>query len=40
MDVDVTGKVKAGANVVTVRVWNNADIGGLCRRGFLWGPRQ
>ena len=38
MDVDATGKVKAGENVITVRVWNNAEIGGLFRRGFLWSP--
>ncbi|OGV65975.1 MAG: hypothetical protein A2498_07135 [Lentisphaerae bacterium RIFOXYC12_FULL_60_16] len=39
MDVDVTGKVKAGANVIAIRVWNNAEIGGLYRRGFLWSPK-
>lgn len=38
MDVDVTGKVKPGKNVIAVRVWNNAEIGGLYRRGFLWAP--
>jgi hypothetical protein len=38
MDVNVTGKVKAGKNVIAVRVWNNAEIGGLYRRGFLWAP--
>jgi hypothetical protein len=40
MDVDATGKVKAGDNVVAVRVWNNAEIGGLLRRGFLWTPKK
>ncbi len=40
MDVDATGLVKAGENVVTVRVWNNAETGGLFRRGFLWAPRE
>jgi hypothetical protein len=40
MDVDATGKVKAGDNVVAVRVWNNAEIGGLFRRGFLWAPNE
>jgi hypothetical protein len=40
MDVDATGKVKAGDNVIAVRVWNNADIGGLYRRGFLWAPKK
>ncbi|NQU10380.1 DUF4838 domain-containing protein [bacterium] len=40
MDVDATGKVKAGANVIAIRVWNNAEIGGLYRRGFLWAPKN
>lgn len=40
MDMDVTGKVKAGNNIVAVRVWNDAEIGGLFRRGFLWAPKQ
>jgi len=40
MDVDVTGKVKPGDNIVAVRVWNNAEIGGLFRRGFLWSPAK
>ena len=38
MDVDATGKVKSGQNVIAIRVWNNADVGGLIRRGFLWSP--
>ena len=40
MDVDVTGKVKAGPNTIAIRVWNSAEIGGLYRRGFLWAPKQ
>ena len=40
MDVDATGKVKAGRNVITIRVWNDAEIGGMLRRGFLWAPKQ
>ncbi len=40
MELDATGLVKPGQNVVTVRVWNNAEIGGLHRRGFLWAPRE
>jgi hypothetical protein len=39
MDVDATGKVKSGQNVFAIRVWNNADVGGLIRRGFLWTPK-
>jgi hypothetical protein len=40
MDVDATGKVKSGQNVIAIRVWNNADVGGLIRRGFLWASKQ
>jgi hypothetical protein len=40
MEVDATGLVQPGPNVVTVRVWNNAEIGGLLRRGFLYQPKQ
>jgi hypothetical protein len=40
MEVDATGKVKAGKNVIAIRVWNNAEIGGMYRRGFLWAPKQ
>jgi len=38
MDVDATGKVKAGQNVIAVRVLNDAEIGGMYRRGYLWSP--
>lgn len=38
MDVDLTGKLKPGKNLITVRVRNEAEIGGLLRRGFLWAP--
>ncbi|MHB0939901.1 MAG: DUF4838 domain-containing protein [Armatimonadota bacterium] len=38
MDVDATGKVKAGQNVIAVRILNNAEIGGMYRRGYLWAP--
>jgi len=40
MDVDATGKVKAGRNTIAIRVWNDAEIGGVYRRGFLWAPKQ
>ena len=40
MDVDATGKVQAGKNVIAIRVWNNAEIGGLYRRGFFWSPKE
>jgi len=25
---------------VAIRVWNDAEIGGLFRRGFLWSPNE
>ncbi len=38
MSADLTGKLKPGPNLIAVRVWNSAEIGGLLRRGFLWSP--
>lgn len=40
MDVDLTGKVKAGPNTIAVRVWNSNELGGLLRRGFVWSPKK
>ena len=40
MDPDATGKVKVGANVIAIRVWNDAETGGLYRRGFLRAPKR
>lgn len=40
MDVDVTGKVKPGPNLIAIRVLNSAELGGLIRRGFLWSPKE
>ena len=38
-ETDVTGLIKAGEeNLVTIRVHNNADVGGMYRRGFLYAP--
>lgn len=37
-DMDVTKFIKAGKNVVTIRIWNDAEFGGLFRRGFLYSP--
>lgn len=38
-DLDVTRLVRPGErNAIAIRVWNNADIGGLYRRGFFWSP--
>ncbi len=36
-EVDVTGQVEFGKkNTIAIRVWNDAEIGGLYRRGFIW----
>jgi hypothetical protein len=40
MDVELTGKVKAGPNTVAIRVWNSSEPGGLIRRGFIWSPNN
>ncbi|NQU11281.1 DUF4838 domain-containing protein [bacterium] len=40
MDVDVTGKLKAGRNTIAIRVWNSTEPGGLLRRGFVWSPKN
>ncbi|MHB0939900.1 MAG: DUF4838 domain-containing protein [Armatimonadota bacterium] len=39
-EVDVTKQIKPGQrNTIAIRVWNNAEIGGLRGRGFLWSPK-
>lgn len=41
VDLDVTGLVRPGErNTVAIRVWNDAEIGGLYRRGFLYSPAE
>lgn len=41
IDLDVSGLVEPGrSNTIAIRVWNNADVGGMYRRGFLWSPRE
>ena len=38
---DVTDFVETGKrNQMTIRVWNNTDIGGLYGRSFLWSPNN
>ena len=40
-EFDVTELVEPGRrNTVTIRVWNDAEIGGLYRRGFFWSPAE
>lgn len=39
MDIDVTNLLRPGErNTIAVRVWNNAEIGGMLSRGFLYSP--
>ena len=39
VDLDVAHLLKPGQrNMVAIRVWNNAEIGGLYRRGFIYSP--
>jgi len=40
-DLDITKFVKFGEkNLIAIRIWNNSEIGGLYRRGFLWSPKK
>ncbi len=39
-DIDVSKLIQPGRNTVAIRLWNNADIGGLFRRGFFWSPKE
>lgn len=38
-DLDVTKLVKPGKNMIAIRIWNDAEFGGLFRRGFFWSPK-
>lgn len=40
MECDITGKLKPGKNLITIRVLNSADVGGWIRRGFVWSPKE
>lgn len=38
-ELDITPLIQVGQpNQITLRVWNDADVGGLFRRGYLWSP--
>ena len=37
-EFDVTGALRPGRNTIAIRVWNDAEIGGLLGRGFFWAP--
>jgi len=39
-DADVSKQVRPGRNTIAIRVWNNADVGGMYRRGFLYAPKE
>jgi len=39
-DADLSGAVKAGANTITLRLHNQAYLGGIFRRPFLYKPNQ
>ena len=40
-DMDITSHVQSGKkNTIAIRIWNDADLGGLYRRGFFWSPVQ
>jgi hypothetical protein len=40
-NMDITRLVKPGTeNTITIRVWNDAELGGLYGRGFFWSPIQ
>ena len=39
-DLDVTKLVKPGKNSITIRIWNDAEFGGLFRCGFFWSPKS
>lgn len=38
-ELDLTQAAKAGTNTLVIRVWNDAEIGGLYRRGFIYAPK-
>ncbi len=37
-EFDVTAQIRPGRNTIAIRVWNDAEIGGLLGRGFFWSP--
>ena len=40
-ELDVTKAIRPGQkNTIAIRVWNDAEIGGLLNRGFLWSPKS
>ncbi len=41
IDLEVTHLIRPGqVNTIAIRVWNEADVGGLFRRGFFWSPNE
>ncbi|MFP4026167.1 MAG: DUF4838 domain-containing protein [Candidatus Brocadiia bacterium] len=40
-DMEITELIEPGQrNTVAIRVFNDAEIGGLYRRGFIWAPKE
>jgi len=39
-ELEVTKAIRPGKNTIAIRVWNDAEIGGLLNRGFLWSPKK
>jgi len=40
-ELDVTDLIKPGQkNTIAIRVLNDAEIGGMFRRGFFWSPKE
>lgn len=39
-DMDISKFIKPGKNLIAIRVLNDAEIGGLYRRGFIWSPTK
>jgi len=40
-ELDVTKAIRPGQkNTIAIRVWNDAEIGGLLNRAFLWSPNE
>jgi len=38
-ELDATKLLKPGKNTIAIRVLNDAEIGGLFRRGFFYSPK-
>ncbi|MEN8227597.1 MAG: DUF4838 domain-containing protein [Bacteroidota bacterium] len=39
-EMDVTKAIWPGKNTIAIRIWNDAEIGGVMNRGIFWSPRD